>query len=60
MRECVSYDTVQPVYVADGGGELQNVVQMTGLTQRVSIGAGIECVHQGFVVCKHVKVLAFQ
>lgn len=50
-RECVSHDIVHTTYVTtDGGSELGNVVELTGLPGRVSIGTRVQRIGERFVV----------
>ena len=58
--EGISYHIVHTTYVVNGGGELGNVVKVTSLSGRVSIGSRVQSVSERFVVGQHVEWSAFE
>ena len=46
--------------MTDGGGELRYVVELTSLSRRVTIGSGVECKCERFVIRENMKMSTFE
>ena len=60
MGKCISNYFVHSMNVTDVGGELRYVVQLTCLTRRVTIGAGVQCKCEWLVISEDMKMSAFK
>ena len=48
------------MYVADGGSELRDVVELTSLSGRVAIGSRVQGIGEGLVVGQNMERSAFE
>ena len=48
------------MHMTDSGGKLRYVVQLTGLARRMTIGSGVECKCERFVIREDMKMSTFE
>ena len=58
--EGISYNIVHTTYVANSGGELGNVVEVTSLSGRVLIGSIVQSIGERLVIGQHVEWSGFE